>query len=562
MKENDDTRPVQYEPAGKENYTDIYCPMYPPIKRLTDYAKTNPARPAIMIEYCHAMGNSVGNMQDYWDAIESYPSLQGGFIWDWVDQSLEYTNENGVKYWAYGHDYHPDLPTDGNFLNNGLVDPFRNPHPHLHEVKKVYEPIKFSAVNPDKGEFEIYNKHFFKNLDDYNISWLLREDGHEVASGDMGTLDVKPQEKIAFSISTEGISRKEGSEYLITLKSLTNKALPGIPSNHLIAWQQFQLENKATKPKQNLLDNYPDLSVSQAGAYFKINGKDFSVTVNEKTGEITDYRYKNRALLASSLTPNFWRPPTDNDLGNGMHKWAAIWKEAGQNATSTLLDYEIKDKKFCYFNVDYNLPGIDSSKLNVSYVIAADASIIVSYFFHTANEDLPKIPRIGMQVKVPSEFQYAEWYGNGPHETYWDRKTSGEVAIWKGKVWDQLHAYSRPQETGNKTEVRWMQLKNKQGLGVKVANKINPLSVSAWPVSMDDLDFVAGKKGAESASGLVPVTSKHGAELEARDFITWNIDMKQMGLGGDTSWGRHVHDEYTLKPGKTYIYSFKLQPVE
>ena len=186
LKENDGTRPVQYEPAEQERYTDIFCPMYPPIEKLVNYAKTNPDRPAIMIEYCHAMGNSVGNLQDYWDAIEQYPSLQGGFIWDWVDQSLEYINENGIKYFAYGHDYHPDLPTDGNFLNNGLVNPFREPRPHLFEVKKVYAPIKFNAINIDEMRFEVTNKNFFKNLDEVNVNWSLREDGAEVAKGKYG----------------------------------------------------------------------------------------------------------------------------------------------------------------------------------------------------------------------------------------------------------------------------------------------------------------------------------------------------------------------------------------
>ncbi|MDF1698814.1 MAG: hypothetical protein P1U56_23370, partial [Saprospiraceae bacterium] len=185
----------------------------------------------------------------------------------------------------------------------------------------------------------------------------------------------------------------------------------------------------------------------------------------------------------------------------------------------------------------------------------------VEYLFEPTRTDLPKIPRIGLQMRIPGDFQFMSWYGRGPHETYWDRKTSGEISVWKGHVWDQLHTYSRPQETGNKTDVRWVSLTNQDGIGVRIESISGLLSTSAWPLAMDDLDFAPGKQGAESASGLVPVTSKHGAELQPKSFITWNIDFKQMGLGGDTSWGRLVHDEYTL-PVKQYKYSFRWVPFE
>jgi len=198
--------------------------------------------------------------------------------------------------------------------------------------------------------------------------------------------------------------------------------------------------------------------------------------------------------------------------------------------------------------------------VKLKYIVAADGAIAVDYHFIPQEGELPIIPRVGMQFKIPSEFQFMKWYGKGPHETYWDRKNSGQIGLWKGTVWEQMHPYSRPQETANKTEVRWMSLTNEQGFGWMAMTPSTPLSMSAWQLDMEDLDYVAGKKGSASASGLVPVTSKHGADLFPRNFITWNIDLKQMGLGGDTSWGRMVHEEYTL-PVKEYRYSFQLVPV-
>ena len=561
LKDNDDTRLVQYEPAEKGTYTDIFCPMYPPIEKLTTYAKSNPERPAIMIEYCHAMGNSVGNLQDYWDAIEAYPALQGGFIWDWVDQSLEYTNEKGIKYLAYGHDYHPDLPTDGNFLNNGLVDPFRKPHPHLYEVKKVYEPIKFQLLDIAKRQFEIHNKNFFKTLGDVHIQWSLREDGVEVAAGNLGTMEVQPQTKQRFQVKLDPNYFKEGKEYFLKLSAITNQALPLLPIGHELAWEQFKIPTTAKKKAPISLANFPDLKTTTVNDLLRIKGKDFQVSIHEKTGELINYTYKRTLLLQSTPKPNFWRPPTDNDLGNGMQEWAAIWKEAGVNATSTLLKPIEQTTKTIRFQVKYELPAMTGTAVIIEYTVQADAAIQVDYHFTTNNATLPNLPRVGMQFQLPATFQFTEWYGKGPHETYWDRQTSGEIARHGGTVWSQLHEYSRPQESGNKTEVRWMSLQNEQGIGLTAITESEPLSMSAWQLAMEELNFVAGEKGSASASGLVPITSKHGADLQPQNVITWNIDYKQMGLGGDTSWGRMVHEEYTL-PAKDYRYSFRLVPFD
>ena len=559
LKTNDPTRPVQYEPAEEERYTDIFCPMYPPIEKLVKYAETYPERPAIMIEYCHAMGNSVGNLQDYWDAIERYPALQGGFIWDWVDQSLEYTNEMGVKYFAYGHDYHPDLPTDGNFLNNGLVNPWRQPHPHIYEVKKVYAPVKFSAVDVPKGEFEIFNKNFFKNLNELNINWLVREDGIEIANGSLGTLVVEPQQRKIFSLDLSGVKFKSDKKYFLKISAVTNGEVPLLPIGHEVAWEQFQLPVSGEAPPVSTQAIFENNSLITSPAAYEITGKNFSLRFDRGLGMPDVYRFNDKNILDGPAKLNFWRPPTDNDLGNNMHHWAAIWKDAGEKAEVKAFDILEQTTLKIVLRARLHLPTVGAD-CSLTYSIFPDGRLEVDCHFAPGKTDLPKMPRLGMQFRLAEEFQFMQWYGRGPQETYLDRKTSGEIARWKGTVWDQLHRYSRPQETGNKTDVRWMSLTNEVGMGLRAEALSEPLSMSAWQLAMEDLDFVAGEKGVESASGLVPITSKHGADLFPRHFITWNVDFRQMGVGGDTSWGRLVHEEYTV-PVEEYRYLFRLVPV-
>ena len=553
---NIDSRPVQYEPAKLERYTDIFCPMYPSIERLIKYAKTKPQRPLIMIEYAHAMGNSVGNLQDYWDAIEKYPALQGGYIWDWVDQSLEYVNDKGVAYYAYGHDYDPDLPTDGNFLNNGLVNPKRELHPHIWEVKKVYQPIKFNTEDAMAGKFMIENKFSFKDLSDYKFMWEIIEDGKLFKSGIIPNLNAEAQQQKKFTINYKTIDFKPGKEYFILIRAIQSKDDLTIPIGYEVAWDQFLLPTRKMAKVSFETDNA--LKTQETDSNIVISSIGFKVVFNKSNMLLSQFIYKGKKMLKSSLRPNFWRPPTDNDLGNGMYKWASIWKNAWERVK--LKKYSIKKAKYkttITANFKSKEPNVNYT---IIYQVNNNGELKVDFTFDPLDTNLPKLPKIGFQVKLPDEFQYMEWYGKGPHETYWDRQTSGKMGIFKGKVWDQLHLYLRPQESGNKTNVRWMNLSNKNGVGLKVIGE-NPLSCSAWQLDMNDLDFVADKRGSESASGLVPLSSKHGADLVPAHFITWNIDYKQMGLGGDTSWGRMVHEQYTI-PSKKYQFSFILKPIK
>ncbi len=563
LKDNDDSRLVQYEPAGEAHYTDIFAPMYPSIERLVKYAESKPSRPAIMIEYAHAMGNSVGNLKDYWQAIEKYDVLQGGFIWDWVDQSLEYTNDDGVKYWAYGKDFHPDLPSDGNFLNNGLMTPDRKPHPHAFEVKKVYQAIRFSVQDINKNQFMVENRYDFINLAKFDLQWKIEADGKLFAQGHQALPAIAPNNKATIELTLPMIPKSDSKEYFITLSAVIREPDELLSVGHELAFEQFQLPVEFIAQKSvanNTVANSSTMKIQQDDSEtLTFSNGVTQVNFDKKTGWLTQYHHKNTSLLKAPLMPNFWRAPTDNDLGNNMQKWAAIW----QNASAKLVLTSISQQKTSSgFNVLTRYKTSDfNGSYQVEYKLYDNGQIHVENRLHIdSGQQLANLPRLGMQLTLPGQFQQLSWFGRGPHENYADRKTSAQISLYKSLVKDQIHHYSRPQENANKTDVRWMALKNNKGLGlIAVGDQL--LNTSAWPYKQSDIDFIAGQDGEASASGLVPVTSKHGAEVPMRNLVTVNIDHKQMGVGGDTSWGRLVHAQYTI-PAKSYQYGFTLAPFD
>ncbi|WP_035090149.1 glycoside hydrolase family 2 TIM barrel-domain containing protein [Aquimarina macrocephali] len=555
LKEHDDNRIVQYEPAGKEEYTDVYCPMYPKPEYLIHHGQSDSDKPSIMIEYAHAMGNSVGNLQDYWNIIEKYPNLQGGYIWDWVDQSLEYKDENGKPYLAYGHDYHPDLPTDGNFLNNGLVDPYRNPHPHLSEVKKVYEPAQFYTSG--KGSIEIENKNFFEDFTDKSISWKVLEDGAKIAEGNGISALVLPGEKKAVTLEKFPKVLDKNKEYILEVSLLQKDANLLLPIGHEIAWDQFVIQKGTGFMNTPSVSN--DLKITSKDQSIDIQNKIVDLKLDKKTGEIISWKHHEIVITNHPIRPNFWRPPTDNDLGNGMDKWAKTWQYASYNYKAKLVENPVIKNSGVSYKVAYTLPANEAS-VAITYHISANGEMKVDFSFTPNQSDLPNIPRLGMYLTLPNTFQKVSWYGNGPEESYWDRKTGVKTGVYTGTVDTQFHTYSRPQETGNKTDVRWIKIAS-NAISVKANSSSSLLNSSVWPFAMIELDFNSEKDGAASASGLVPVTKKHGADIKKGKTIQWNIDYQQMGVGGDTSWGRLVHDEYTIKPTK-HNYSFTIQPIK
>lgn len=550
-----DARPVQYEPAGLEDYTDIYCPMYPPIEKITAYAKSNPAKPLIMIEYCHAMGNSLGNIQDYWDSIFKYPALQGGFVWDWADKSLEYVNSKGVKYYAYGYDYDQISQTDGNFLNTGLVSPDRVMHPSISELKKVYQPVKFSTVDIRNGEFSCENRYFFRDLSAFKFGWTILEDGIPVKKGFISDLNSGARQRSNFRIGYNYSDLRPDKEYFIIISMLQDRSDELIPVGYEVAWDQFLLKasvNKAEQASAGL-----PLSFNEDSSSIKISGINFNVVFDRKTMLIIQYTLNGKQIFSGPLIPDFWRPPTDPDLGNRMYEWAAIWKDAWDRAR--LVSSGHKQQKDGYLvNTAYQSVN-PAVSYNVSYLIRSSGEISISFEFDPHDQNLPDLPALGFQVRLKKEFRYLSWYGRGPHDTYWDRKTSGKTGIYHEQVTDQVFPYVRPQEFGNRTDVRWISLTDIDGCGLEASGS-EPLSSGAWKFDPADLEFRPDIRGSTSASGLVPVPSGHGSELVPADFITWNIDFRQMGLGGDTSWGRRVHEEYTI-PAVKYRFIIILKPL-
>ncbi|MEO8773604.1 MAG: glycoside hydrolase family 2 TIM barrel-domain containing protein [Gelidibacter sp.] len=552
LKAQDDNRIVQYEPAGKEDYTDLYCPMYPKPEYLINHGKSNSDKPSIMIEYAHAMGNSVGNLQDYWDIIETYPNLQGGYIWDWVDQALEYKDDNGNPYLAYGHDYHPDLPTDGNFLNNGLVDPYRNPHPHLTEVKKVYEPVQFHYLG--NGVIEVTNKNFFVDFSDKTISWKVLKDGEQVFQDQNIGVAVNPQETKKMTLEKFPNALSAGDEYILQVSLIQKEDKNLIPKNHEVGWDEFLLQKGQFQKVAS--SEGESLQVVESDASYTIKNGVVDFKIDAKSGEIQSWTHQGKLITNAAIRPNFWRAPTDNDLGNNMFKWAKVWQDATYNYSSKIVENPRQVKDGITYKVAYGLANNEAS-VEVKYTLKTDGSLNVDYSFKPNQKDLPNLPRLGMYMTLPKDFTEISWYGKGEIESYWDRKTGVKTGVYSGRVVDQFERYLRPQETGNKTDVRWVNVSS-ENLNLKASSNIL-LNTSVWPFAMPEIDFNSDD-ASESASGLVPVTSKHGADIKFGETITWNIDYLQMGVGGDTSWGRLVHPEYTIPANKAYEYSFEIKP--
>lgn len=556
LKARDPSRPVQYEGAGRAAHTDLYVPMYARIHRIEAYARTNPARPLILCEYAHAMGNSVGNLQDYWDVIDRYPSLQGGFIWDWADQAQLRHDADGKAFWAYGGDYdHPRMPNDSNFCNNGLVTADRRPHPHLHEVMKVYQPVRIEAVDLTAGRVRIVNRQDFVGLDRFAFDWRVEADGMPIAAGPLEVADPGPRAAVEVTVPLPVVDPTPGFEYLLTVSAKTARDEPLIPAGHELAWGQLALP--WSRPAETItLDALSPLAVDESVRYVDVTGTNFALRITKQQGRLTSFEWRGRELLRTGPVPNFWRAPTDNDLGNDMHVRTRVWREAGQRPEVLDVIVEELSPHVVRLRVEMLLPAV-GSRYRTTYTVYATGDVVVEADYRAGRSDLPELPRFGMTLTLPGTFDRMTWFGRGPHESYQDRKTGAAVDRFAGTVWEQFHAYTRPQETANKTDVRWMALTDEQGVGL-LAVGAPLLSASAWEFPVDEIDFEPLDDLREI---IVPASQRHGADVRRHDFVTWNIDHKQMGVGGDTSWGARTHPEYTLTaPG--YRYRYRLRPLD
>ena len=543
--QRDKSRPVHYERAGLRSYTDIVCPMYSDIAELEAYASQEQTRPLIMCEYAHSMGNSTGNLQDYWDVIEKYEQLQGGSIWDWVDQGFAKVNEKGERFWAFGGDYGPpDIPSDQNFCCNGLVAPDRTPHPALWEVRKVYQYVKIKPVDLKAGQVEIVNKYDFINLSRFNIEWQVVADAKEVAKGVISRPDIAAHSSKSFRLEMPSIAPKTGAEYFLNFSVKTTEDAPLIPRGYVVASEQLKLPLEA-EVAGTASSSLPGLKLVQNEFEATVSGDNFSVRFDKKSGLMTSFNFKGTELIEQAPEPNFWRAPTDNDFGNGMHKRCALWRKAGEHRNLDGLRIEQVNPSEVRVDVDWTLVDVPA-KHRLSYIVLGSGDVIIENDFRPQAEKLPEIPRLGMKLAMPQGFRQINWYGRGPHENYCDRKTSAFVGVYGASVEEMIIPYVSPQEYGNRTDVRWVAVSNQEGTGL-LAVGLPLIEFSVLPYTVEDLTL-------ESRG------SKHPADIAKRDFVAVNLDYKQMGVGGDDSWGAKPHPQYLL-PAKDYSWKIRLRPI-
>ncbi|UCC97929.1 MAG: DUF4981 domain-containing protein [Phycisphaerales bacterium] len=545
IKDYDPTRPIHYEGAqGRPKdpyYVDVISRMYARIPEIIRLA-TDPVddRPMVLCEYAHAMGNSVGNLKEYWDAIRSHKRLIGGFIWDWADQGLRKKSPDGKEFWAYGGDY-GDNPNDGNFCCNGLVQPDRKPNPSLYEVKKVYQRIHVTPVDAKAGRFRVRNEYDFSDLSFTKIRWELSADGKVIQQDTWPRISVAPGAEQNIKISFEKPNLRGGAECWLKMSFALVHDTSWAKKEHVVAWDQFKIPFDAPDAEVVKVDAMPPLELKQTAEKIAVSGKSFEVTFGKNSGVLESFAFNGERLIVSPLVPNFWRVPIDNDNGNRMPKRLGVWRDAGPCRTVKTIQAEQVKPQVVRVTTEAGISVGQNSTCKSVYTVYGSGDIVVETSVNPRGGNLLKLPRFGMQMAVPGRFDTLTWLGRGPHETYWDRKTGAAFGLYSGPVDENIHTYVRPQENGNKSDVRWMALTDRDGTGLLVVG-MPTIDVSAWPFTMADLE-----------------SAEHIHELPQRDIITVNLDYKQMGVGGDDSWGARTHPEYTL-PARAYRYSFRLVP--
>ncbi len=540
----DPSRPVHYERAELRSHTDIYCPMYPSVEQIIAYAEGKPERPLIMCEYEHAMGNSCGNFRDYWEAIERYPELQGGFVWDWVDQGIWKTTADGRRYFGYGGDF-GDSPTDGNFCCNGLVLPDRTITPKTIEAKTIYQNIGFAPVDLATGKLDVLNKFFFTDLSGCEILWSVSEDGAEIESGRFDRLDIGPRQSRGIVVPFRRPKPQPGAECWLRFSVRLRDDVPWAAKGHEIAAEQFKLPFGEAAPPEKA-DGMPPLRLSEKENSIVISGPDFEVRFDRTGGLLSSYRHRGEELLVRGPEPNFWRAPTDNDFGNGMEKRCAVWRRASGVRSLESFTVEQIGTAAVRLVADFDLPDV-RSKYRTTSTVFGSGDIIVENRIQIGSTDLPELPRFGMRLRVPERFEQVEWYGRGPHENYWDRRASALVGRYQSTARDLFVPYVSPQENGTRTDVRWVAVRDEEGRGLAFFG-LDLLSFSALFYAIEDLH--REKRG-----------TMHPTDLVERDFVELTIDHKQTGVGGEDSWGARPYPQYTLFPDN-YVYRFRLKPLD
>jgi beta-galactosidase len=534
---------TQLDAPRPNAFVDIYAPMYDSPDQMLAYARDRRfPQPMIQTEYAHMQGNSGGNLVDYWDAIYAHPDrLQGGFIWDWVEQSVYRYTPDGRRYWGDGGSFGPNPGGEIEF-GDGLLQSDRTPNPQYHELTKVYAPIAFTAVDPAAGRFTVINRHDFRDLSGFAFDWEITADGVPVARGAGPQLATGARSAESFTLALPPLPAQPGVEYIVTLRA---RALPGtiplIPAGHVVAWDQFALSGPPHAPAPAA----GQVTVAGPRGRALLSAAGASLEVDRGTG-LASYRSGGELILAGGA-PNFYRAPTDNDLGTGTDTEQAPWRAMSETRRVEGVDVARERGSGATVTVRYGL-GDGAAQFLVRYRMAGDGSVATEARFTPLRTDLPAPVRIGLAFTMPTRFTQLRWYGRGPQESYVDRKTGAAIGLWQGAIADQYHDYIRPQDTANKVDIRWMELTRAGGDGVRVTADA-PLAMNALAFPYEDL--FRHPPGTYKSTDIVP----HG-------HVTLLIDGGQAGIGGDTTWnasGRPL-PRYRL-PLEDRSFGFRLRPM-
>lgn len=536
----DTSRVIHYEGTCHfrrfEHATDVESEMYTRPWNIVANINHRNDKPFILCEYSHAMGNSCGGLHDYWKLFYTYPSLQGGFIWDWIDQAIRTTSEDGKEYLAYGGDF-GDTPNDGTFAGNGLLFADGNITPKLVETKKCYQNMWFKDADIVNGRVRIHNQHLFTNLSEYDFKYKIEVEGEVIGEGEFDC-DVEPLTKKVVSMGFT-VPEERDSEYVITVSAHLKEDTLWAKKGHEVAFEQFVLAYN--KKSESVIENVGEVKYVETEDNVTLCANGVEVVFDKTTGNMASYCADGKELLYAPASQNYWRAMTDNDKGARLYQRSATWREAGNNAE--LVNMEIREGDgVCVIECEYKIPTEKESTSKFTYVMTGDGKLNVGASLNPGLMD-NDIPCVGMMIPMLLEYDTMNYYGFGPHENYIDRNTSAKLGVYKNTIEEQRTHYLVPQENANKTGVRWVEFLNNAGKGLRIdADEALEISPSYYtPIETEEYD--------------------HDYKLPEAVKALYKVNCRMMGIGGDDSWGSRPLVQYKNETNRKYEYTFVISPV-
>jgi beta-galactosidase len=567
----DPTRPIHYE--GRNNYNgdfkaanqpltsfDIISTMYPSVAGMIALMEKDPSRPLIVCEYAHSMGNSVGNLKEYWAAIDKYPRMQGAFIWDWMDQGLRLRNKAGKEYTSHIN------YIDGANAGDGLINPDQTPQPEINEVKLVYQYVKLSmpvalTVTESRPsgtliKLNVRNTYDFQTLEPFRLEWSLLRNGEVIQQGGENNLVAKPGQTqvLTLLVKIPDLPTTSENEYFLNVSVRLKTETPWATVGHEIASGQFPIAISSVSRPVVGMSQIPAVKATPSPTGLIVRGKDFVVIFDKVSGTLSEWFFKGKSLLTQGLKPSLWRVPTDNDEGGGDLSFAARWRKAGFNtASASPVEMTVESRpqlaKVRFTNMVAGL------RQQTDYIVYGTGDVQVTTTFAPTGEatagTVPPLARVGLQFQMPATVTNPKWYGRGPFESYADRKDAAKVGLYTAKVADQFFPYTMAQENGNKTDVRWAELTDQAGVGLLI---MSDQAINGSLLNINVRDY--------TDAALLQAKQPATQEVERGAVTVVNVDLAQMGLGGDDSWTPRVHAAYQLPATKAYTYSFRLRAID